>query len=309
MKYETKSLVVREPIGVVAVLCAFNFPLPGIAQKTAPALVAGCTAVVKVPRGRPAGDLCDGRPGLRGRFPAGRPEHRRGRPRVLRVPGSPPRRRHGLLHRLDRGRQEDRRRCARAGQALRARARRQVGRDHPRRRRPRGGAADGGRHQRRHEPGRELRLHEPHPRPALALRRDCPHADRGIRLAEGRRPARGRHGRRPADLDEHRERVLGYVQKGVEEGAHPRLRRQGAGASRQGLLRRADAADQRQQRHDRRPGGDLRPGHRPDPVRRRRGRDPHRQRQPLRPRRMRLHGRSVARAGRSPAASRPARSP
>ena len=53
MKYETKSLVVREPIGVVAVLCAFNFPLPGIAQKTAPALVAGCTAVVKVPEADP----------------------------------------------------------------------------------------------------------------------------------------------------------------------------------------------------------------------------------------------------------------
>jgi aldehyde dehydrogenase (NAD+) len=49
MKYETKSLVLREPVGVVAVLCAFNFPLPGIAQKTAPALVAGCTAVVKAP--------------------------------------------------------------------------------------------------------------------------------------------------------------------------------------------------------------------------------------------------------------------
>src|SRR3954467_14636599 len=53
MKYETKSLVVREPIGVVAVLCAFNFPLPGIAQKTAPALVAGCSAVVKVPEADP----------------------------------------------------------------------------------------------------------------------------------------------------------------------------------------------------------------------------------------------------------------
>jgi aldehyde dehydrogenase (NAD+) len=49
MKYETKSLVVREPVGVVAVLCAFNFPLPGVAQKTAPALAAGCTVVVKVP--------------------------------------------------------------------------------------------------------------------------------------------------------------------------------------------------------------------------------------------------------------------
>src|SRR3954451_3261459 len=49
MKYETKSLLVREPIGVVAALCAFNFPLAGIAQKIAPAIVAGCTAVVKTP--------------------------------------------------------------------------------------------------------------------------------------------------------------------------------------------------------------------------------------------------------------------
>jgi aldehyde dehydrogenase (NAD+) len=49
MKYESKSLLVREPVGVVAALCAFNFPLPGIAQKTAPALVAGCTVVVKAP--------------------------------------------------------------------------------------------------------------------------------------------------------------------------------------------------------------------------------------------------------------------
>ena len=49
MKYETKSLLVREPVGVVAALCAFNFPLSGIAQKTAPAIVAGCTIVVKAP--------------------------------------------------------------------------------------------------------------------------------------------------------------------------------------------------------------------------------------------------------------------
>ena len=49
MKYETKSLLVREPVGVVAAMTAFNFPLPGIAQKTAPALVAGCTVVVKAP--------------------------------------------------------------------------------------------------------------------------------------------------------------------------------------------------------------------------------------------------------------------
>jgi betaine-aldehyde dehydrogenase len=49
MKYESKSLLVREPVGVVAAMTAFNFPLSGIAQKTAPALVAGCTVVIKSP--------------------------------------------------------------------------------------------------------------------------------------------------------------------------------------------------------------------------------------------------------------------
>jgi betaine-aldehyde dehydrogenase len=53
IKYANKSLVVQEPVGVVAVLCAYNFALPGIAQKTAPALMAGCTVVVKVPEQDP----------------------------------------------------------------------------------------------------------------------------------------------------------------------------------------------------------------------------------------------------------------
>ncbi len=53
IKYANKSLVVKEPVGVVAILCAYNFALPGIAQKTAPALMAGCTVVVKVPEQDP----------------------------------------------------------------------------------------------------------------------------------------------------------------------------------------------------------------------------------------------------------------
>jgi aldehyde dehydrogenase (NAD+) len=48
-----KSLVVKEPVGVVAVLCAFNFALACVAQKVAPAVVAGCTVVVKVPEPDP----------------------------------------------------------------------------------------------------------------------------------------------------------------------------------------------------------------------------------------------------------------
>jgi aldehyde dehydrogenase (NAD+) len=41
------SLVVREPIGVVACITPWNYPLHQIAAKVAPALAAGCTVVVK----------------------------------------------------------------------------------------------------------------------------------------------------------------------------------------------------------------------------------------------------------------------
>src|SRR5829696_7358968 len=47
------SLVVKEPVGVVAVMCAYNFSLACVAQKAAPAVVAGCTVVVKVPEPDP----------------------------------------------------------------------------------------------------------------------------------------------------------------------------------------------------------------------------------------------------------------
>ena len=59
-------------------------------------------------------------------------------------------------------------------------------------------------------------------------------------------------------------------------------RRQAPRASAEGLLRRADAARRRAQRHDRRAGGDLRAGARRDPARRRRRRGAHRQRLALR---------------------------
>jgi betaine-aldehyde dehydrogenase len=48
--YEEKlanSLVVREPIGVVACITPWNFPLTQITHKVAPALAAGCTVVLK----------------------------------------------------------------------------------------------------------------------------------------------------------------------------------------------------------------------------------------------------------------------
>ena len=58
------SLVVQEPVGVVAAFPAYNFAFPAVPQKVAPALIAGCTAVVKVTEPNPLatfiyGDICD----------------------------------------------------------------------------------------------------------------------------------------------------------------------------------------------------------------------------------------------------------
>ncbi|MFD0029423.1 aldehyde dehydrogenase [Streptomyces sp. NPDC055059] len=58
------SLVVKEPVGVVASFPAYNFALPAIGQKAGPALVAGCTVVVKVTEPNPLaifviGEICE----------------------------------------------------------------------------------------------------------------------------------------------------------------------------------------------------------------------------------------------------------
>jgi betaine-aldehyde dehydrogenase len=44
---ESGSLIVREPVGVVAAITPWNYPLHQIALKVAPALAAGCTVVLK----------------------------------------------------------------------------------------------------------------------------------------------------------------------------------------------------------------------------------------------------------------------
>ncbi len=44
---EGNSIIVKEPVGVVAAITPWNYPLVQIMRKVAPALVAGCTVVVK----------------------------------------------------------------------------------------------------------------------------------------------------------------------------------------------------------------------------------------------------------------------
>ncbi len=66
-----KSLVVKEPIGVVAILPAFNFAVPAIGQKVGPALAAGCTVVLKVPEQNPLASFAVGKVAEGIGFPAG----------------------------------------------------------------------------------------------------------------------------------------------------------------------------------------------------------------------------------------------
>jgi len=51
--YAGQHLLVKEPVGVVATIFAYNFPFPSFGQKVAGALIAGCTVIVKVPEPDP----------------------------------------------------------------------------------------------------------------------------------------------------------------------------------------------------------------------------------------------------------------
>ena len=78
----------REPIGVVAAITPWNFPLLEVGYKLGPALAAGCTIVVKpselAPLSHPAVDGAR----RRGRLPAGRGQRGDRRPRRRRGAGA-----------------------------------------------------------------------------------------------------------------------------------------------------------------------------------------------------------------------------
>ena len=126
--------VVRRPLGVVAAITPWNFPLMLASWKIAPALLAGNTVVLKPSPFTPLATLKLGEL-LREVLPAGRAQRRQRRRQPRRVddraPGAP----QGQLHGLGR---PPARRWPRGGarpQAGHARARRQRRGDRPRRRR------------------------------------------------------------------------------------------------------------------------------------------------------------------------------
>ena len=133
----TDVIVRREGVGVVAAIVPWNVPQFVIMSKLAPALLAGCSVVVKPSPETPLdavllADLLDG-----GRDPEGCRVDRPCRPGGRRAPRPPPACRQGRVHRIDRRRPSHRLDLRRAAEAGDARARRQVGGDHPRRRRHR----------------------------------------------------------------------------------------------------------------------------------------------------------------------------
>ena len=222
------SLVVREPVGVVGAITPWNYPLHQIVAKVAPALVAGCTVVLKPSEVAPltAGILAEiiAEAGV----PAGRLQRRpRLRPGRRRGHGRAPGRRHDVLHRLGAGRAAGRRGRRRDDQAGRVGARRQVGQRRANRRRLRPGG----------EAGRGAVLHQ---RRADLLGVD-PDAGAGRPARRGRGDGRRRRGqvhrRRPdAGVDADRPDGVGRA-----AAARAGLPREGRGRRRDRGVRRARA--------------------------------------------------------------------
>ena len=68
---DSRIVVLRQPIGVVAAITPWNFPAAMITREVAPALAAGCTAVVKPAPETPLTALALGELALRAGVPAG----------------------------------------------------------------------------------------------------------------------------------------------------------------------------------------------------------------------------------------------
>src|SRR6266566_8631622 len=213
-----KSLIRREPIGVVAAIVPWNVPQAISFLKLAPALAAGDTVVLKpapetvldaflmaeaaLEAGLP--------PGVLNVVPAGRGRRR--------LPGRAPGSGQGVVHRFHRGRPRHCRDLRSATAAGDAGAGRQVGGNHPRRRRPDGQP----RAVLRHHPAQQradLLAVYPRPGPAEPVRhrRRDHHGPRAV--ADDRRPARPGHQDRPAGL-------------GAAAGPRRVLHRQGQGRRR-----------------------------------------------------------------------------
>ena len=170
------SMIRRDPVGVVAQVAPWNYPLMMAAWKLAPALAAGNTVVLKPSEQTPLTTLKLAEI-LAAVYPSRRGQHRdRPRRHRRRTAGQPRPGAHGLAHRQPRGRHQGAGGGRGLDQAHPSGARRQGAGDRLRRRRPggRGRGAQG------------VRLLQCRP----GLHRRLPHLRRG----QDPRPAGGRPG-------------------------------------------------------------------------------------------------------------------
>ena len=204
------SLVIREPVGVVACITPWNYPLHQIVAKVAPALAAGCTVVLKPSEVAPVNAFMLAEVIDEAGLPAGVFNLVTGLgPVVGEAVVTHPARRHGLFHRLDPCRHPGRRAGGPRRQTRRPGVGRQVGQRHPRRCRSRARGA-----YRRQQLLLQLRPDllrlDPHAGAPRALRRrgrDRPPERRGIhrrrppgRRGQARPPGLGRPARAGARL-------------------------------------------------------------------------------------------------------------
>ena len=230
---DSRIVVLKQPIGVVAAITPWNFPAAMITRKVAPALAVGCTVVAKPAPETPLTALALGELALRAGMPPG----------VLNlVTGDAPRDRQGdvrpsrgaldRLHRLDRGRQAADAPGGGHGEEGRARTWRQCA-VHRLRRRP---CRRGGRGRDRLEipqHGPDLRLRQPHLCAGRDLRRFRRQAHDRCREAQGRRRDGGRRDAGPAH-----QRGGGEEGRGACRGrAERRARRSTTGGKRHKLGR------------------------------------------------------------------------
>ena len=184
----------RFPIGPIAGISPFNFPLNLAAHKVAPAIAAGCTIVLKPPSKDPL-TMLDRRRDHRGGRPArGRGQHPADDPRARRPDGRGRSVQAPHLHRQPVGRLADE--GAGRQEEGRPRARRQRRRHRRQDGRPRlGGPADPRRRVRLRRPGLHQRPADVRPRGDLG-RRSWRRFVEGVEGAQGGRPARPRDRRR-----------------------------------------------------------------------------------------------------------------
>ena len=186
------SLIVKEPIGVAALITPWNWPLNQIVCKVAPALAAGCTVVLKPSEIAPISGILFAEIIEASAAPSRRLQSRQRHGSGGRAGhGGASRRRHGVLHRIDPRRDHRRQGGGRHGQAGRAGARRQVAEHHPAGRGFSGRGASGGPRLLRQQRA-VVRRSDQNAGPGRKARRGARNRRRSRGRAEGRRSARAR---------------------------------------------------------------------------------------------------------------------